>query len=109
MLVFQMLMWITGSLLRMHRPLNTNGNSSSNHGYSHSNGMNEVRSGSSLSSWLVSSSAASVGGGESLDTESGIGGGQDSLPIVYRLLDYVIMFDVQESIANIAVLGTIAG
>ena len=108
-LVFQMLMWITGSLLRMHRPLNTNGNSSSNHGYSHSNGMNEVRSGSSLSSWLVSSSAASVGGGESLDTESGIGGGQDSLPIVYRLLDYVIMFDVQESIANIAVLGTIAG
>ena len=111
-LVFQMLMWITGSLLRMHRPLTTNGSSIS-HGYTHSNnGMNEIRSSSSLSSWLVSSSAASVSGvGESLDTEGG-GLGQgvaDSAPIVYRLLDYVIMFDVQESIANIAVLGTIAG
>ena len=110
-LVFQMMMWITGSLLRMHRPLTVNG-SHIQHGYTRSNGMNEIRSGSSLSAWLVSSSAAGVStGGEIMDVE-GNGQGQgmvDSLPIVYRLLDYVIMFDVQESIANIAVLGTIAG
>lgn len=96
--LFQLLMWLTGSLLHSYQTSTSSSGGIIHHGLNHLNNVDiSDISSPSILKWVFM-----------FDRENANNTNNRSLitPLI-TIIDFILRFDVQQSIANIAVLGTI--